>query len=218
MRAIFLTLWLTLFPLFMTAGAIADELSDLQAENFLLTTELQLAKAGKMYIVMDLPGKAVIFKAGGIEIKRLPIEHSRVDAVDSVPILRKLNVKKADNQPKRKQVVIASEEEIRSAPAPAPGTDGLVALEISDMPELYQLEFDDGLLLTVKAPASGDFKTKATRYWQDSVDYVKNWYQSMHRKMSGEAGSPQIVMNLSGADARQLYWSFDQDMPCLIKN
>ena len=217
-RAILLTLLLALFPLLFGTGVVADELSDLQNENFLLSSELQLAKAAKMYIVMDLPGKAVIFKAGGIEIKRLPIEHSRVEGIASAPLLRRLSAKKADNQPKRKQVVIATEDEIHAAPAPAPGTDGLVALEISDMPELYQLEFDDGLLLTVKAPPTGDFKTKASRYWQDSLDYAKTWYQSLQHKMSGEVSSPQIVMNLSGADARQLYWSFDQNMPCLIKN
>ncbi|NTV14813.1 MAG: hypothetical protein HGA96_12925 [Desulfobulbaceae bacterium] len=218
MRAILLSLWLTLFLLCTTVVVGANTLSDLQNENFLLSTELQLAKAGKMYIILDLPAGAVLFKAGGIEIKRLPIEHCRVDGVGGASLLRKLNAKMADNQPKRKQVVIASEEEIRAAPAPAAGTDGLVALEITDMPEIYQLEFDDGLLLSVKAPPSGDFKTKAARYWQDTVEYVKSWYQGLQRKMHGEVGSPQIVMNLSGADARQLYWSFDEGMPCLIKN
>lgn len=218
MRAIYVGLWLCLFALFLPNVLVASEFTDLQSENYWLKAELELAKAGKMYIVLDLAVGAVSFKAGGVEIKRLPIEHSRVADVSSTPIVRKLSTKISVNQPKRPQVVIMTEEELKAAPAPAPGTDGLVALEITDMPELYQLEFDDGLLLSVKAPPSGDFKTQALRHWQDSVDYVKNWYQALRRWMSGEVGSPQIVMNLSGADARQLYWSFDQGMPCLIKN
>lgn len=217
MRTILLTLWLTLLPLFFVAGVGADELSDLQNENLLLNAELQLAKAAKMYIVLDLPGKAVLFKAGGVELKRLPIEHSRVAGVGAAAVLRKLTSKKAENQPKRKLVVILTEEELKAAPAPAPGTDGLVALEIVDMPELYQLEFDDGLSLTVKAPPAGDFKTKATRYWQDTMDSVKAWYQALQNKMRGEAGSPQIALNLTGPDARQLYWSFDEGMAFLVK-
>jgi len=218
MRALLLILWLLIFPLFSATCAVADDLAALKFENFLLSNELQLAKAGKMYIILDLPASVVLFKAGGVEIKRLAIEHSRQEGLASTPSLRKLTAKKAINQPKRKQVVIASEEELRAAPAPAPGTDGLVALELSDMPEIYQLELDDGLLLSVKAPPSGDFKTKVSRYWQDTIDNVKYWYQATLRKMHGGAASPQIVLNLSGPDARQFYWSFDEGMPFLVKN
>lgn len=218
MRAILVGLWLCLLALFLPTLAIASELTDLQTENYWLNAELELAKATKMYIVLDVSAGAISFKAGGIEIKRLPIEHSRVSDLSSTPILRRLSAKITANQPKRPQVVITTEEELKAAPAPAPGTDGLVALEIKDMPEIYQLRLDDGLLLTVKAPPTGDFKTKMTRYWQDAVDYAKGWYQTVQRKMSGGVGEPQIAMNLSGPDARQLYWSFDEGMPCLIKN
>lgn len=218
MRAISLILWLLIVPLVTATCAVADELAVLQSENFLLSNELKLAKAGKMYIILDLPAELILFKAGGIEIKRLPIEHSRVSGLASAPSLRKLSAKKAINQPKREQVVIATEEELRAAPLPAPGTDGLVAFEITDMPEVYQLELDDGLLLSVKAPPSGDFKAKASRYWQNSIDTVKYWYQTAMNKIRGEASSPQIILNLSGPDARQLYWSFDEGMPFLIKN
>lgn len=218
MRAIFVGLRVCLFALFLPTLAVANELSALQTENYWLNAELELAKATKMYIVLDLSAKAISFKAGGVEIKRLPIEHSRVSDVSPTPIVRRLSAKISANQPKRPQVVIMTEEQVKAAPAPAPGTDGLVALEIKDMPEIYQLQLDDGLMLAVKAPPSGDFKAKATRYWQDGVNYAKSWYQSIRNKIQGVVGEPQIAMNLSGLDARQLYWSFDEGMPCLIKN
>ncbi len=42
-----------------------------------------------------------------------------------------------------------------------------------------------------QGPSSGDFKTKATRYWQDSVDSAKSWYQSIRNKIRGEVGDPR---------------------------
>lgn len=217
MRATFLGLWLCFLAMSLPTLVGGNELTALQTENYWLNVELQLAKGGKMYIVLDLSAGAVSFKAGGIEIKRLPIERSRIHDVSTAPLLRKLTTKIAPNQPKRPQVVIVTEEEVKAAPAPAAGTDGLVALEIDDMPEMYQLVLDDGLLLTVKAPPSGDIKVKASRYWQDTVDTVKFWYLAMLRKVRGEKGEPLIAMNLSGPDARQFYWSFDEGMPCLLK-
>lgn len=210
----FILFILVLFPQHL----LANELADLQSANFLLKSELQLAKSTKLYMVIDLPGKAVLFKAGGVVVNRLPIADSHVTGTLATSVLRTLSAKKAEKQPKRKEVKIASEAEILSAPLPAPGVDTLVALEISDMPEIYQLVLDDGLLLAIKAPPSGDFKTKATRYWRDGVEAVREWYQAMLLKVHGESQAPRIGLNLTGADARQFYWSFDEGMACLIKN
>jgi hypothetical protein len=210
----FLLFMLLLFPQVLRAG----ELADLQSANFLLKSELQLAKGAKLYMYIDLPGKAILFKAGGVVINRLPIADSHVTGTLPASVLRTMSAKKAEKLPKRKEVKIATEAEILSAPLPAPGVDTLVALEIGDMPESYQLILDDGLVLVVKAPPTGDFKAKAARYWRDGVEAVKEWYRSMLLKMHGEAETPLIVLNLNGADARQFYWSFDEGMPCLIKD
>lgn len=213
MRAYFLFIIL-LFPQVL----LANELADLQSANFLLKSELQLAKSAKLYMFIDLPGKAILFKAGGVVVNRLPIDDSHVAGPLVTSLLRTMSAKKAEKQPKRQEVKITTEAEILSAPIPAPGVDTLVALEIDDMPESYQLMLDDGLLLEVKAPPTGDFKTKAVRYWRDAVEAVKEWYHSLLLKFHGETETPRIVLNLSGPDARQFYWSFDEGMTCLIKD
>ena len=213
MRFIYLFIILLAFPRF--AGA--DALSDLQAENIMLKAELQLAKSNKLYMVVDLPGEAVLFKAGGVVVNRLPFIASRLEGPSPLPALRTLKGKIAEKQPKRQEVKIVTEAEMEAAPPPVPGVDTLVALEIDDMPEIYQLELDDGLLLAVKAPPSGDFKTKAVRYWRDAVEAVKSWYQTLQRKMGGGPTGTRIVLNLAGPDARQFYWSFDEGMACLVR-
>lgn len=213
MRAFFLFIIL-LFPQLL----MANELADLQTANFLLESDLQLAKSAKLYMFIDLPGKAILFKAGGVVVNRLPIDDSHVVGTLPAPVLRTLSAKKAEKQPKRQEVKIVTEAEMEAAPLPLPGVDTLVALEIDDMPESYQLVLDDGLVLEVKAPPTGDFKTKAARYWRDAVEAVKDWYHSMLLKLHGETETPRIVLNLSGPDARQFYWSFDEGMTCLIKD
>jgi hypothetical protein len=213
MRAYFLIIIL-LFPQLLMAG----ELADLQSANFLLKSELQLAKGAKLYMLIDLHGQAILFKAGGVVVNRLPFSASHVVGTVPVTVLRTLGAKKAEKQPKRQEVKIVTEAEMAAAPTPAPGVDTLVALEIDDMPEIYQLVLDDGLVLSVKAPPTGDFKTKATRYWRDAVETVMEWYHSMLLKLHDETEAPRIVLNLSGPDARQFYWSFDEGMPCLIKD
>lgn len=197
---------------------MADELADMQSANFLLKSELQLAKSTKLYMVIDLPGEAILFKAGGVVINRLPLAASHVVGTLTVPVLRSLSAKKAEKQPQRQAIKIVTEAEMEAAPLPAPGVDTLVALEIDDMPETYQLVLDDGLVLFVKAPPAGDFKAKIVRYWRDATEAVKEWYHSLQLKMQGETETPRILLNLSGPDARQFYWSFDEGMACLIKN
>lgn len=213
MRALFLFLIL-LFPQVLPA----NELADLQSANFMLKSELQLAKSAKLYMVIDLPDEAILFKAGGVVINRLPLENSNVMGSLASQVLRTLSAKKAEKQPQRQEIKIVTEAEMEAAPLPAPGVDTLVALEIDDMPETYQLVLDDGLVLVVKAPPSGDFKTKTARYWRDAVDAVKGWYRSVQLRLHGETESPRILLNLSGPDARQFYWSFDEGMACLIKD
>jgi hypothetical protein len=213
MRAYFLLIIL-LFPQVL----MANELADLQSTNFFLKSELKLAKSTKLYMYIDLPGKVILFKAGGVAVKQLPIDDSHVVGTFVAPMLRTLSGKKAEKQPKRPEVKITTEAEILSAPLPAPGVDTLDALEIDDMPEIYQLVLDDGLSLVVTAPPTGDLKTKVTRYWRDAVQAVQDRYHSLLLKMRGETEIPRIVLSLSGPDARQFYWSFDEGMTCLIKN
>lgn len=213
MRA-YLLLIILLFPQML----MANELADLQSTNFLLKSDLQLAKSAKLYMFIDLPAKAIFFKAGGVVVNRLPIDDCHVTGTLLTSVLRTMSVKKAEKQPKRPAVKITTEAEILSAPLPAPGVDTLEALEIDDMPESYQLVLDDGLVMEVKAPPTGDLKTKVVSYWRNAVDAANDWYHSMLLKLHGETETPRIVLNLSGPDARQLYWSFDEGMPCLIKD
>lgn len=211
-------LYLLLIILLFPQVLMADELADLRSANFLLKTELQLANSAKLYMFIDLPGKAILFKAGGVVVNRLPIDDSHVVGSLTPSVLRSMSAKKADKQPVRQAVKIISDAELLSAPLPAPGVDTLVALEIDDMPESYQMVLDDGLLLEIKAPPTGDFKAKAARYWRDGVETVQGWYRSMLLRLHGESEAPRIVLNLTGANARQFYWSFDDGMACLIKN
>jgi hypothetical protein len=210
---VYLLFIILLFPQLL----IASELTDLQDANFLLRSELQLAKGAKLYMLIDLPGEAILFKAGGVVVNRLPIDDNHVVGTLLTQVVRTLSAKKAEKQPKRPEVKIVTEAEMAAAPIPAPGVDTLVALEIDDMPETYQLVLDDGLVMVVRSKLPG-LKNRAARFWQDSVESAQRIYYALVRRFKGgEVSEKRIVIYLSGPDARQFYWSFDEGMACLLR-
>lgn len=204
-----------LFLLFLLCAlpAGADELTDLQADNQLLQDELRLARNPKLYIIIDLRQQQCLFKASGVTVRQLSILQGSIHGALPEMQVRKLTAKKSFLAPKRPAVQIIDKSK---KPDTLPAGDSLNALEITDMPGNYRLIFDDGTRILVRAETSGFWST-ISRWASDMAGNIIRVFQMLWRALFGKTYT-EVVLTLSLQDARQLYWSFDEGAPCLIRN
>jgi hypothetical protein len=204
MRHLILSLLLLLH---LVGPALAADLAALEGLNRLLQAEYQLAKKDQLYFVFDLPARQVQIKASGVVLAALPIVHVQWQGQPGPEGLRTLSKRLATSPPQR--VAIGPQAEEKPA-----GKFELQALEIDDMPSAYHLRLDDGNVLTVTPVAEG-FWGRATAtargfWWWLSRPFISRWYS-----LRGKPYTEQRL-TLAAHDARRLYWSFQEDMPCLI--
>lgn len=206
------TILLILFLLF-SLPVCADELADLQADNQLLQDELQLARHAKLYFILDLRQQQFLFKASGVTVKQLPILRGSIYGALPEMKVRKLTAKKSFLAPKRPEVKILDKNK---QPDPVPTGDTLNALEINDMPGNYRLILDDGTRILVRAEISG-FWSAISRWWSDMSGAIIRMLQMLWHALFGRTYT-EVVLTIPLQDSRQLYWSFDEGAPCLIRN
>ncbi len=206
------TVLLILFMLFaFPAGA--DELADLQADNQMLQDELRLSRNAKLYIIFDLRQQQCLFKASGVTVKQLPILQGSIYGTLPEMKVRKLTAKKSFLAPKRPEVKILDKNKKQK---PVPAGDTLNALEINDMPGNYRLILDDGTRLLVRAETSG-FWSAISRWWSDISGALIRMLQMFWHALFGKTYT-EVILTIPLQDSRQLYWSFDEGAPCLIRN
>lgn len=202
MRRLFLVLLLVGFA----TPARATDLATLEGRNRLLQAEYQLAKKDQLYLLFDLPARQVQIKASGVVLAGLPIAQLQGRGQPSPEGLRTLSKRQASSPPQR--VAIDPQAERK------PGKFELQALELDDMPSAYRLLLDDGSSLTITPLAEG-FRGAVTGlardlWWRLSRPFISGWYS-----LRGKPYTEQRL-TLAAHDARRLYWSFQEGMPCLI--
>jgi hypothetical protein len=203
-----------LLLLLLAAPAIADERQALQEENFLLKTELQLARTGKLYLLVDLQSQAILIKGGGSTIWRLPLSRGRISGPAPSPKLRRLSAKKSMNEPKRPVVAIGGEDKDKNSDKPV--DIGETVLELKDMPINYRLILDDGTSLVVE-PEQVDWRGRMGLLWSGTSGFFRRVYNRLSPWVP-EGEKTEVLLSLSASDARRLYWSFDLGTPCLLKS
>jgi hypothetical protein len=204
------TLLSLIFLLVLTVPVAAAELQALQNENLLLKAELQLARTGKLYLLVDLRNQAILIKGGGATIWRLPVSRSRIYGSAPAPKMRRLVAKKSLFAPSRPVVPIAGGEEGKGQAAEI----GDTVLELEDMPDNYRLLLDDGTMLVVE-PERADWRGRIGLLWSGTWGGLRRVFHRL-RPWGPVAGS-EVLLSLAGTDARRLYWSFDLETPCLLK-
>jgi hypothetical protein len=179
----------------------------LEESNRLLKAEYQLAQKEQLYFLFDLPGRQVQVKASGVVLARFPIRKLQRRGVPGQEGLRSLAERRALSAPQR--VTISPRAEQKKS-----GKFELQALEIDHMPSAYRLLLDDGSVLAVNPEGEGFWGHAAAwpreLWWRLSRPLISGWYL-LRRKPYTE-----LRLTLTAHDARRLYWSFQEGMPCLI--
>jgi len=182
-----------------------------------LNAEYGLAKDSKFYFVFDVLGRKLELRVRGMALRTWPLQSMRFwgqpDFAGTVELVKKTALKAPE-----RIVIKPGETEEAPAPAPAakpeaPGTEAapaefdLEALELRDMPKRFELDFDNGLHVIIKARggAASSFGTQLRDAWR--------WYVQMPlRNLFGReegAGTSQLELVFDEEkDAQSIYWHF----------
>lgn len=218
LAAFFILLMLICHP----AAAATD---DLAQSNRLLQAEYELAKSQKLYFIFDLPAQQILFKVSGVTLAKLPVLdlHSWGRPADGIAYT--LGRRNARKEPSREKIIIPDGKEPVKPAAPVPPAKPgeikapeLQALEITDMPTEYELELDDGTLLTIRTPLAekADYKEKYRFYLDRYSWYVTRSLASIREPREGGSHSETLII-LPQREAQMLYWSFQVGERCLVR-
>jgi hypothetical protein len=179
----------------------------LEESSRLLKAEYQLAQKEQLYFLFDLPGRQVQVKVSGVVLARFTIQKLQRRGVPGQGGVHTLAGRRALSAPQR--VAIGPQAKQKKS-----GTFELQALEIHDMPSAYRLLLDDGSVLAITPEGEGFWGQAAAwpreLFWRLSRPFISGWH-SLRRKPYTE-----LRLTLTAHDARRLYWSFQEGMPCLI--
>lgn len=215
---------LALLALLLALPAAADELADLQLANQRLRTEFELARKKQIYFIFDFEQNQVLFRASGLTVARLPISEVRFWGPPPAEKTRTLALKEAKQAPEREKIKVEKEVVETKAPTPPPppatATSAaeekpkqfeLQALELDDMPTEYRLVFDDGMQVVVRSAQEGLQGTLERLWWNVSRALISDWLFTKGKTYT------EVRLIMAEREARLLYWTFNQDAPCLLR-
>ncbi|WP_447978812.1 hypothetical protein [Candidatus Nitrospira bockiana] len=165
--------------------------------NRLLEEELKLAARPHLYLVLDLTSAAVLIKGRGLELQRIPIEEWTI--IEGAPVagVYRLRSRPAVTRPK----------------AAAADDAAFSAIELTDMPDSYELYFEPGLLIAVSAPWR-------ERPWPWIKHRLGGWWTRLRAAAGFAPGDAppigvRIHLSLRQEAAQSLAWSVVDGMPLI---
>ncbi|MBC7348450.1 MAG: hypothetical protein H5U05_00590 [Candidatus Aminicenantes bacterium] len=202
-------------------------------ENRFLEEELKLAKSPKYYFVLNLREKTLELRARGMVLKSwkaselrytgkpVPLQVTTLTNKTALkpPERKVLNPaeqqaegeKKAAEKAKQEEAKKKKAEELKkpeqaqtSTATPA-DTFEVEALEITDMPGSYELNFDDGLRIFVRSKSGLQESFRQT--WEMLLWYT--WYPVRHFLWRKSELRPQLILYFDDKhQAQGIYWAF----------
>lgn len=205
------------------AGAASDGRQAF--ETRLAEEELALAKAQSYYFMLDLGARRLELKVSGLPLRSWPLARVRVWG-EPAPLAATVLLKKtAIRPPERVVIKPGGEEETPPAPPPAPkkpadGTTAapvfeLEALEIKDMPPVFQLSFDNGFEVDVVTPDPG-FKGELGGIWKEIRWSVGMPIASLRAKLAKRPFSRIELRLKDKTEAQAIYWAFYEGLKGLV--
>lgn len=182
-------------------------------EEKLISAEYEMAKKTKYYFILHIGEKKMELKVRGMVLRTWNIDEIRFwgkpefeGKNGSIVLARKTTLK----APARTVIKPGAEEETPSDPA----SFNLNTLELDDMPDSFELNFDTGLVvkMNVKKPLNFSGKVKATIN-EDIIAPVRRFLDSRKGKSMSE-------LEISFADPNEpkaIYWCFVEGIEGIIK-
>lgn len=180
-----------------------------------LDAEYELAKKPKYYFVLYLGEKKIELKVRGVVLRTWKIDEIRFwgapefEGKNGTLVLNKKTTLKA---PARTIIKPGQEE---AAPSSDPSKFDLNTLELDDMPESFELYFDTGLVVKLKAKkaAVGFFKKLAASFEDGILMPVRRYKQSKKGRPVSEL---EIVFN-NPNEPKAIYWCFVEGVEGIVR-
>lgn len=195
----------------------ADDLKTLETTHRRLRAEYDLATKPQIYFLFDLQAKKVQFKASGLSVAELAVHSAHLWGQIPTDKVRTVVSKHSFFTPEREVLKIPSpDEDTKSEEKTKPDAKKfeLAALELSDMPTSYQLRFDDGLLISVRAGDDGYFPALwrgfGKVFWFLSRPLLTVWNYLQKQSYT------ELALTMPSKDAQLLYWSLTEGASCLV--
>lgn len=207
----------TFFLLFLVPSmllAVDSEKPVTLDKKSLFKTELELAKKGKVYSVLNLSSHQLIVKIKGVPVKEFHLDSvSSAKGGDYVGSAHRL-IKKYPVMPTIEKEIPPSEtSEIRTSPLLSTET---VFVSVGDMPSRYRLYFEDGLMISV-IPAfqeciCGEIEKRLRLIKAAAVTF--SWETG---RLIADRRFPDLSLTLAEEEAQALFWSFSEETWLLIQ-
>ena len=181
-------------------GIDLNDPGTLQEATRILAEELKLAARPQPYVVVDLVDRAVVIKARGAELHRLPVEQWSGFRLSEASTTFRLQARPPVTRRKIE---------------PAAGGE-LPPISLDDMPTDFTLTFVPSFSLAIHPSASDDFwhwlRFTAREWWS----WLKAWSR---RLATGEEPPmpPVLRLTLTPHHAQSLAWTVTEEMPFLIR-
>ena len=182
------------------SGGQAGEPDGLREANRILEEEIRLAARPQIYLLLDLPDRAIAIKGRGIDLHRLPITAWQTVEERAMAGVYHLHARPQVVRPK----------------VPPPRDPTQDAIELKDMPEAYELLFDPTLAVTVAPPFQERPWLWVKSLMRNSWLGVASWIRSA-AAIDEKVTSPCLHLTLSVEAAQSLAWSVTDGMPLLIR-
>ena len=196
----------------------------------LLERELDLAKLPNAYFLLDMREKRLILKAGGTVLRQWEMGGVRAWGAPNEFKTLTLVTKSALNPPQRVEIkpggaeetpAPAAAKEKEAAKKPQAGTPAappefeLEALELKDMPKSFEMVFEGGLRVSVKA-AGQSLKSTLGRVWNAVRWSIGRPLEAVFAKVKKR---PFLVLELTlreDKEVQALYWALFDGIKGLI--
>lgn len=209
-------------------------------ENRFLEEELKLAKTPQYYFVLNLKEKTLELRARGMVLKSwkaselrytgkpVPLQVTTLTnktalkpperkvlnpAEQQAEEARKAAEEKARQEQQKKKENGKKQDSTQATSATPADTFDVEALEITDMPGSYELNFDDGLRIFIRSKSGFSEKFRQTR--ETLLWYT--WYPVKHFLNRKSELRPQLILYFDNLrDAQGIYWAFIDGLKGII--
>ncbi len=173
----------------------------LREASRVLEEELALAARPQAYVVIDLAVRAILLKARGLELHRIPIGDWSLIARS--PLTGAYRLTSRPSVARRK---LNPTDTVEQPPS-----------SLADMPILFQVAFHPSLTLAVRPSASEHpllWTFASSRMWWR---HVRDWG---HRWLGwfGDSSDQYLSLTLSVEQAQSFAWALVDGMPLVIRN
>ncbi|MDH4359711.1 MAG: hypothetical protein OEW33_03120 [Nitrospirota bacterium] len=166
--------------------------------------ELQLAKTKSLYLVVDTTKNIVFLKARGIPLRTFPLTQS---AWIGAPLAHSTIVQLNTKDPLISPIPITPPSDSSSE---SPPEEPAKPLTVNDMPNHYELAFQENLTILVQPHHLPSF-------WENMVHQIAGWGQRVAARIGTWSGSRQyLVLSLDPTEAQALYWATIPPMTGLV--